>query len=322
MASSAPAYAAVDGSGCVSGACMPTAGGGARICCSQACSGTRNSCRSTGQGCVQCESATQCGNGCDTTQGVCIALRVPGATCTVASQCSTNRCVPAADGNNLSRCCPTCAAGQLCTSGGACINSQSDLGGNCQGNADCRVGTCVANVCCNTTCDLNCTSCSSNGLSCTSNGACDAFSCAAPNPPGVFANFPANPFVLGGGTPPAARGGTVRDGRYIPTRIDLYSNFDNGIRIPTYEFRRRSVQIAEQDVISFTPLQNFAPEFHFAGTFTTSGTTLSFDTDLCEAQFNGVTLLTQTVQYTATADGLVIISQQGTVPVVVTYARQ
>jgi hypothetical protein len=239
----------------------------------------------------------------------------------VAAQCSTNGCVRASDGAG-SRCCANCATGQLCTPQGQCVNAQSELGGNCSNNTNCRVGVCSTGRCCSSACDATCETCGTNGA-CQSNGACDAFSCAAPNPPNVFANFPTNnTFLLGGGTPPAARGGTVRDGRYISTRIDLYADFNAAIRIPAYEFRSRSVQIAEQDVISFSPLLNFLPEMHYTGTFATSATSLTFDVDLCDVQFMGQTLSTQTVQYTATANSLVIISQQGTIPVVVTYLRQ
>lgn len=316
------ACSTTDGSDCVSGACMPTAGGGARICCSQICSGVRNSCRSTGQGCVQCESAAQCGNGCDTTQGICNPLRAPGATCTVAGQCSTNRCVPASDGTNLSRCCPNCATGQLCNASGQCVNRQSELGGNCGGTPDCRVGTCVAGVCCNTTCDLDCAVCSSNGLGCASTGACDAFDCIAPNPPAVASNVPVNAvFFNAAGTPPAARGGTIRDGRYTPTRIDIYAP-QAAIRVQTYEFRARSVQIAEQDFISFSPLQGFLPEMRYAGRFSTNGTSLTFQAlESCDPQF-GQNLTTPSVQYTVTANGLITIAQQQLGTVVTSYLRQ
>jgi hypothetical protein len=132
-----------DGSDCASDNCEQTAGGGARICCSQACDGVRGSCRATGLGCVQCDSAAQCGNGCEIVQGTCNPLRADGATCTVAGQCSTNRCVPAADGN-FSRCCPNCASGQLCTAQGACISNLSGPGEPCSDGRDCEDGQCTS----------------------------------------------------------------------------------------------------------------------------------------------------------------------------------
>jgi hypothetical protein len=309
-----------DGSDCVSGNCVPTAGGGARVCCSQPCGGTLAFCSSTGQSCVQCESAAQCGNGCDLAQGTCNPLKNAGETCSVDGQCSTNRCVPAADGSNLSRCCANCATGQLCTAQGQCVNAQSELGGNCSTTANCRVGVCSSGICCGSACDPLCEVCGANGA-CQSNGACDAFDCIAPNPPAVTANLPAgnNIFLLG--TPPAARGGTVRDGRYTPARID-FSDVTGVTYIPTYEFRGRSVQIAEQDFVQFSPPLSFGPEFHYAGTFTTSGTSLTFNVEFCDIQFNGITLQTPTVQYTATPNGLIAISQQASGPVMISYVRQ
>jgi hypothetical protein len=135
-----------DGSDCVSGSCEPTSGG-TLICCSQACTGVRNSCRSNGQGCVECESAAECSNGCNIVQGTCNPLRAPGETCSVAGQCSTSRCVPAADGN-FSRCCPNCAPGQLCTAQGQCISDLSAPGATCGSNDDCQSGVCTGGFCC------------------------------------------------------------------------------------------------------------------------------------------------------------------------------
>jgi hypothetical protein len=310
-----------DGSDCVSGNCEATTGGGARVCCSQACDGVRGSCRATGQGCVQCESAAQCGNGCNAAQGTCNPLKGAGETCTVAGQCAANSCVRAADGNNLSRCCVNCAAGQLCNAQGQCVSPQSELGGNCSTNANCRVGVCSSGICCSSACDPACEICGGNGV-CQSNGTCDAFDCIAPNPPAVTANLPGgNIFLLPGAAPPAARGGTVRDGRYTPTRIDIYGDTATAF-IPTYEFRGRSVQIAEQDFIQLSPPSGFLPELRYTGTFASSGTSLTFNVELCDIQFNGMTLRTQTVQYTATANGLIVISQQQFATVAISYLRQ
>lgn len=163
-----------DASGCISGACEPTVGGGALVCCSEAC-GAGLSCRSTGQGCALCESAAQCGNGCDVVQGTCNPLRAAGDTCTVAGQCSTNACVSASDGG--SRCCAGCQPGQQCTPQGTCVDPQSEPGGDCEVSSDCRVGVCAPNgVCCEEACDPVCETCNRSGQ-CVSNGACPAVDC-------------------------------------------------------------------------------------------------------------------------------------------------
>ena len=310
-----------DGSDCASGSCEATAGGGARVCCSQACDGARGFCRSNGQGCVQCESAAQCGNGCNVTDGTCNALKNNSDTCSVAAQCSSNSCVRAADNSSLSRCCPNCAAGQLCSAQGQCVNPQNELGGTCSTNANCRVGVCSSGICCSSACDPNCETCNGSGV-CQSNGLCDAFDCVAPNPPPVAANLPGNNiFLLPGSAPPAARGGTIRDGRYVPTRIDIYADLNAAVFIPTYEFQGRSVQIAEQDFLQFSPPSSFLPERHFAGTFAASASSLTFQTDSCEPQFNQP-LGTPTAQYTATTNGLVLTTQQVVGTVAITYVRQ
>jgi hypothetical protein len=312
-----------DGSDCVSANCEPTAGGGASVCCSQACSGVRDACRSTGQGCVECETAAECGNGCNVAQGTCNALRAPGATCSVSGQCSTNRCVPASDGSNLSRCCPNCAAGQLCTAQGQCVNRQSELGGNCGSNADCRIGVCSSGVCCTAACDPTCEACGTNGA-CQSNGVCDAFDCIAPNPPAIEAATISGALFSLQGTPPAARGGTVRDGRYTPVRVDVYGDLSaGGFFIPTYELRGRSAQIAEKDFfLSGGELLGFLPAMTYTGVFATSGVSLTFDVELCDVQFSGQSLRTPSVQYTATANGLATISQHAAGTLVISYARQ
>jgi hypothetical protein len=139
----------------------------------------------------------------------------------------------------------------------------------------------------------------------------------------VLANLPvSNFFSLVGETPPIPQGGTIRDGRYIPGRIDLYGTLTLPIYVQTYEFRDHSVQLAEQDVAQLSPLLNFLPEFHYTGTFTTSGTSLSFNVSLCEIQFDGIELQTQRAQYTATANGLIVTSQTADGTMVVSYVRQ
>lgn len=311
-----------NGSTCVSGACQPTVGGGARVCCSQTCPAGL-SCRSNGQGCVQCESAAQCGNGCNVAQGICNPLSAPGATCSVASQCSTNGCVPASDGN-FSRCCANCAPGQLCTAGGQCVNDQSELGGNCRSNADCRVGVCSGGICCNESCDPTCEVCNGAGT-CESNGACDAFDCIVPNPPPLEATTLTSILTFASGTPPAASGGTVRDGRYTPVGVDVYGNVDltaNDFTGTSYEFRARSVQLAQAGFFqSNGAIVSFLPAQPFAGTFTTSGTSIQFDVTYCGTlSLPGAQVQPQ--QYTATANGFQTVEQVAEGTVVIRYSRQ
>jgi hypothetical protein len=101
-----------DGSDCVSGNCEATAGG-ARVCCSQDCSGVRDSCRANGQGCVECVGPGECANGCNIDQGTCNPPGALGDACSNGAQCLNGRCV---DGV----CCNSACTGQCesCASAG------------------------------------------------------------------------------------------------------------------------------------------------------------------------------------------------------------
>jgi hypothetical protein len=129
-----------DGSDCVSGNCEATAGG-ARVCCSQDCSGVRDSCRANGQGCVECVGPGECANGCNIDQGTCNPPGALGDACSNGAQCLNGRCV---DGV----CCNSACTGQCesCASAGnrgtcvavttprtPCAGSGTTCGGRCDG---------------------------------------------------------------------------------------------------------------------------------------------------------------------------------------------
>lgn len=217
---------------------------------------------------------------------------------------------------------PACDAGGVCP-----VSAARALGEPCQVDAECAEGQCAASgqdgarvcVSCDSACDTACEICGTDGV-CQSNGACDAFDCIAPTPPEVVTNIPADAvFLLSGATPPAARGGSVRDGRYAPIRVDIYGEEESTVFITTYEFRGRSVQIGYQPFLSLSPLVGVIPELQFAGTFDAAGTTLAFELERCDPQYE---LDVPAMQYTATANGLVTIAPQGANTVVITYALQ
>jgi hypothetical protein len=111
-----------NGAECTSNNCEPTVGNATQICCSQSCTGDRPFCRSNGQGCVQCETNGDCGNGCNTQTGVCNALLPIGTPCGTSSQCASNAlCL--LDQSSQTRCCErNCAAeGLLCNGAGRCV---------------------------------------------------------------------------------------------------------------------------------------------------------------------------------------------------------
>lgn len=84
----------------------------------------------------------------------------------------------------------------------------------------------------------------------------------------------------------------------------------------------RSVQIAAKDYFQFSPLTGFLPEMHYAGTFSTTGSTLRFEVAFCDVGFGDIPHIPQTVQYTATPNGMIAISTQGAHTVVISYVLQ
>jgi hypothetical protein len=87
----------------------------------------------------------------------------------------------------------------------------------------------------------------------------------------------------------------------------------------TFEFRSRSVQIGYQPFLGFAPPVSVIPEIQFAGSFASAGTSLQFDIERCDPNFN---LDVPALEFTATANGLVTISAQVGLTLVVTYTRQ
>jgi hypothetical protein len=285
-----------------------------------------------GSGPSECSNQDTCN-----AQGQCQANdRTGSCTSQPGGSCSGGQCVG----------CNGCAIGGICRANNfvnpdnscqICDTTRSVTGFSPRTGANCGAGrtecsdqdTCNAQGQCQPNDrqpDSNCTA--ANGAAGTCQNlqcvASDTFDCVAPDPPTVASNIPTNNvFVIPGATPPVARGGTIRNGRYVPTRIDVFGNlpFDS-VFIPTYEFSGRSVQIAETGFTNLSPISGFLlVDVRFAGTFTTNGTSMTFDVDRCDPQFS-IDLQTQTVQFTATADGLTTISQQGLGPVVVRYSLQ
>jgi hypothetical protein len=150
---------------CVSGICAALRGvSGAQICCAQQCGGQRPFCSTDGTRCIECEGNADCASGCATQTGLCNPLRVPGATCTVATQCASGACLTDSVDATLSRCCGNCGAGQRCDGQGRCVTPPAEQGRPCNGGQACGAGLfCVDGVCCNASCQGVCESCTSSG---------------------------------------------------------------------------------------------------------------------------------------------------------------
>lgn len=169
-----------DSAECVTDACEPTVGNATQICCAAACTLDRPFCRSNGQGCVQCETDNECGNGCNTQTGTCNALLPTGALCGASSQCTTGQCN--LDQSQLTRCCESnCGArGLVCDAGGRCVVPTVGAGQpctpgavNCAGSLQCINGTCqIPTVGQGAACGAQANCDTQTGLTCV-NGLCN-----------------------------------------------------------------------------------------------------------------------------------------------------
>lgn len=132
------------------------------------------------------------------------------------------------------------------------------------------------------------------------------------------------------GRPPGATGGTVRNGRYVPTRVDVYGRDAApafAVFEMTFEFRDGFVQLGYQIFVGTGAVLGSA-EVRFVGTATSSGTSLRFDVDGCDASpcttFDGLDcIVPASLSYSAAQNSLVTIqpASDGST-VVITYSRQ
>jgi hypothetical protein len=131
------------------------------------------------------------------------------------------------------------------------------------------------------------------------------------------------------GAPPGATGGTLRNGRYAPTRIDIYGQAAAPAFVVyemTFEFRDGFAQTGYRIFIGTGAVLG-SDEVEFVGTVTPAGTSLEFDVDSCATEectsLDLSCAFPTSVGYTATANSLVTIlpASDGST-VVTTYSRQ
>jgi hypothetical protein len=157
-----------NGAECTTNSCEPTVGNATQICCSETCAGNSPFCRSNGQGCVQCETGADCGNGCNTQTGLCNDLLPIGTPCGVDAQCDSDNCGPGRGGVAAVCCSVTCQPGFFCSADGQrCVQCDGSAGGAAQ----CPVGCDVTRGVCN--------SLAANGQSCGADATCASQICEA-----------------------------------------------------------------------------------------------------------------------------------------------
>jgi hypothetical protein len=164
------------------------------------------------------------------------------------------------------------------------------------------------------------------------------FTCGNANPPpsalpfNLFAVDPETGGVIfPPGQPPAATGGTVQNGRYAITRMDVYGQATApafAVNELTFEFSDGFAQVRYAAFLGTGAVLG-SPELSFVGTVTSVGSSLQFDVDACPAPNSCLTGGTVTcdvpasVPYSATPGGLVTIqpASDGST-VVTTYSRE
>lgn len=227
------------------------------------------------------------------------------AGCSIASVCV------AANAKNPANSCEICDVARSRKSYSA------DVGANCGASAaECSAqDTCDERAVCQKN-DL------ATGVHCTT-GACVAgackpnpFDCIAPSPPVTNLTEELYDFK---GTPPAPTGGAIADGRYVPSRVNLWNSTATGINVRTFEFKTGFAQVATR-YFSLETHGAYIPEVQFAGSFTTSANVLKFELERCDPQFD---IDIPNLSYTASANGMITTETLADGSTIVTsYLRQ
>ena len=243
-------------------------------------------------------------------------------TCSIGSvqACGTH---PGRDGNG-----PCKAGSQSCQAGAS--NATSAFGG-CIGSVGPGARDCSSPQ------DNDCDGRPDNTFDNVCLAPTNPFTCNNVNPPPTV-----EPFFLftaaeqsgtfPSGRPPAATGGTVQNGIYAPTRVDVYGQASAPsftVNELTFEFRDGFVQVGYGAYFFGGIEKDGNLDQHFVGTATSVGSSLQFSVTECDTvvqcmvQLGAICAVPSSVSYSATANNLVTIqpASDGST-VVTTYTRQ
>lgn len=303
---------------CGGGLCIPDAAG---ACCpdSPECPANLPACDPDDNRCKECVEDDDCGNNqvCDANECVCNGCQI-GQTCFASGDANPNN---------------PC---QICSPFGSATGFSPNAGANCgAAPSECSAqDTCSAAGLCQPNHRTSGTTCS--GGECDGAGSCEPlpnpFACNTADPPRTILPLDVLNIITSTTTPPTPLGGTIRDGVYAPTSIDVYNQAAEptfAVREMTFEFSQGFAQIGYMTFVGTGAVLG-GPELQFVGSVNTAGTSMRFDVAACDAGCEGfddlVCNLPAAVPYTASVDSLVTFINEGDpndgATIVTTYSRQ
>lgn len=263
-------------------------------CRSGQCVGVANVQCGVGEVCSETAGACVCEDGC-LINGKCVAAGTPKPDheCLVCNPSQRDDDYSANVGANCGAEATECSARDTCSESGNCESNHAEDGAECAGG-ECNAGECVLWE--------------------------NPFDCIAPSPPTVEPPTD-NVYSWGEGSPytgAAPKGGKILDGRYVPTRVELYNYSSGAYSLRTFEFKHGFVQVGHGPFGTNGAM--YTPAVYFAGSYSTAGTEITFDVEACDSQYS---VVVPTLGYTVSANGITMfeIREQG-LTVVTQYRRE
>ena len=206
----------------------------------------------------------------------------PENSCQVCSPFVSDDAFTANVGATCGDAAQSCSAQDSCNNEGVCLPNHLAAGTECSGECD-GAGACEPFT---------------NPFDCDNGDP----------PPTVLAH---DLITLTTGAPPAPSGGVLMEGRYAPTRIDVYGSDvapAYAVQEMTFEFSQGFVQIAFQMFLGSGVVGG--GERLFIGSVSTAGTSISLDADVCassacEEPDDERCAMPSSLPYTATENSLV-----------------
>lgn len=242
-----------------------------------------------------CTGACACADGC-WINGNCVApgTQKPGYECFVCDPSQRDDDYTIQVGANCGAAATECSAQDTCDAAGACKPNHHDDGKPCTAG-ECTAGECVLWE--------------------------NPFDCIVPSPPEII---PPDGDIYDwdphhSSPIPTPTGGKIPDGRYVPVRVELFGYESGMFPLRSFEFKNGFVQVGHRyyDATGFP----YAPQISFTGSYSTSGTQLTFDVTLCDTTYSDYV---PNLAYSKTANGITTIDSvyNPSMTVVTLYRRE